>query len=57
LLRRNLVDEFLVMIHPVVVGKGLRLLREGVPYAKLQLVDSKVTSKGVVIATYRAREH
>jgi dihydrofolate reductase len=56
LMRRNLIDEFLVMIHPVVLGTGKRLFREGGPYAALRLVDSKVTTKGVVMATYRPGE-
>jgi hypothetical protein len=41
------------MIHPVVVGKGKRLFTEDVDLKKLQLVDSKVTSKGVAILTYQ----
>jgi dihydrofolate reductase len=53
LLRRNLVDEFMVIIHPVVLGKGLRLFREGGPYAALRLIDSTLTTKGVIMATYR----
>jgi dihydrofolate reductase len=56
LMTRNLVDELLVMIHPVVLGKGKRLFREGGPYAALRLIDSKVTTKGVVMATYRLGE-
>jgi hypothetical protein len=41
------------MIHPLVLGSGRRLFNDvGVP-ATLQLVDSKTTTKGVVIATYR----
>ena len=53
LLAENLLDEFTLMIHPVVVGKGKRLFTEDMELRRLQLVDSKVTGTGVVIATYR----
>ena len=50
---RNLIDEYLLLIHPLLLGTGARLFAEGVPTAPLQLIDSVVTTKGVVIATYR----
>jgi dihydrofolate reductase len=52
LMRDNLVDEFVLMIHPVVLGSGNRLFPNGTPPTSLRLVDSIVTTKGVVIATY-----
>jgi dihydrofolate reductase len=52
LMARNLIDEFVLSIHPLVLGTGRRLFTGG--GAKLQLVDSKQTTTGVVIATYRA---
>jgi dihydrofolate reductase len=51
--RRNLIDEYLLLIHPLVLGTGTRLFTEGVPTAPLQLMDSVITTKGVIIATYR----
>jgi len=51
--RRNLVDEYLLLIHPLVLGAGRRLFAEGGAYAELRLVSSKTTDNGVVIATYR----
>src|SRR5918994_1597120 len=54
LMRRNLVDEFLLMIHPLVFGTGRRLFPDGGPLAALRLVDSVTTTTGVVIATYEA---
>jgi dihydrofolate reductase len=53
LMRRDLVDEYLLMIHPLVVGSGRRLFRERGPFAALRLVDSVTTTTGVVIATYQ----
>ena len=56
LIRRNLVDEYRLLIHPLVLGSGRRLFPEGSPYSALKLVDSKTTKTGVVIATYRPAE-
>jgi dihydrofolate reductase len=53
LLQEDLLDELKLMIHPVIVGPGKRLFKEDGALKKLQLVDSKVTSKGVVILTYQ----
>ena len=53
LIRHRLVDEYLLMIHPLVLGSGRRLLPDGV-HSSLRLVDSVTTTTGVVIATYRA---
>jgi dihydrofolate reductase len=53
LMRRGLVDEFLLLIHPLVLGTGRRLFLDGTP-ARLELADSLTTTTGVVIATYRA---
>jgi len=53
LMRHDLVDEYLVLIHPLVLGTGGRLFGGGGPAANLRLVDSKITTTGVIIATYR----
>lgn len=49
----GLVDEYLLLIHPLTLGRGLRLFPENV-YAPLRLVESITTTTGVVIATYRS---
>jgi len=54
LMRRNLIDEYMLLVHPLVLGTGRRLFDDGGAFAKLQLVDSVPTTKGVIIATYRA---
>ena len=56
LMRNGLVDEYVLSIHPVVLGSGRRLFPEGAPVAALRLVDSVTTSTGVVIATYQPAE-
>jgi dihydrofolate reductase len=53
LMARNLIDEYLLMIHPVVLGRGRRMFRDGGPPSTLELTDSVITTKGVVMATYR----
>ena len=52
LLRHGLIDQFRVWIFPVVLGTGKRLFGEGAPPGALKLVDSQVSSTGVVMATY-----
>ena len=51
LMAAGLIDEYLLMIHPLVLGGGRRLFPEGV-HAALRLSDSATTTTGVVIATY-----
>jgi dihydrofolate reductase len=53
LLRRDLIDEFRVWTFPVVLGSGKRLFGEGVPPRTLKLIDSQVSSTGVVMGTYQ----
>ena len=52
LLQDDLLDELVLMVHPVVVGGGRRLFEEGGGSKELRLVDSKVFSTGVVSLTY-----
>jgi dihydrofolate reductase len=53
LIRDHLVDEFRLWTFPVVVGGGKRLFEDGTIPSGLELVDSKVSTTGVVIGTYR----
>ena len=52
LVRHNLIDEFVLLIHPLVLGSGHRLFPDGVSLA-LRLTVSVTTTTGVVIATYQ----
>ncbi len=56
LMRRNLVDAYVLLIHPLVLGSGRRLFPDGGAVAALRLVDTKTTTTGVVIATYAATQ-
>ena len=51
LMAADLIDEYLLMIAPLVLGTGRRLFAAGTQ-ASLRLVDSSTTSTGVLIATY-----
>ncbi len=51
LMAANLIDEYLLMIHPLVLGTGRRLFPGGVQVS-LRLTDCVTTATGVVIATY-----
>jgi dihydrofolate reductase len=52
----GLVDRYVIMIHPVLVGPGLRLFPASGPYRRLTLVDSTITTKGVMIGMYEPAE-
>jgi dihydrofolate reductase len=52
LIRHNLVDRYMLMIHPLMLGSGRRLFSDA-SFRALRLVDAKTTTTGVVIATYR----
>jgi dihydrofolate reductase len=52
LMAQGLVDEYLLMIHPLVLGKGQRLFPDGAPPLNLKLAESVTTTTGVVMATY-----
>jgi dihydrofolate reductase len=54
LLAANLIDRYVLLIHPLVLGQGRRLFDERGPGVDFDLVDSVTTSKGVIIATYQS---
>jgi dihydrofolate reductase len=56
LMQHNLIDRYVLMIHPLVLGSGQRLFREESPFATLQLISAKATHTGVVVATYKPKE-
>jgi dihydrofolate reductase len=54
LMQRGLVDELVLMIHPLVLGTGRRLFADGGAFAELRLTDTTTTTTGVVITKYQA---
>lgn len=56
LMRRNLIDEYRLLIHPLVLGSGRRLFPDSGPFATLRLISTTPTTTGVIIATYQPVE-
>ena len=52
LIANNLVDEYRLMIDPLVLGGGKRLFQDDGGFRKLRLVESQVTKTGSILATY-----
>jgi dihydrofolate reductase len=50
---RHLIDGYVLIIHPLILGSGRRLFPDGAP-AALRLTNSVTTTTGVVIAMYQA---
>ncbi|HXQ37517.1 MAG TPA: dihydrofolate reductase family protein, partial [Anaerolineales bacterium] len=57
LMQADLINEYVLLIHPLILGSGRRLFPDGSAFANLNLRDTKTTSKGVVIATYQPKNN
>ena len=56
LMRHDLIDEYRLMVFPVVVGSGKRLFRDGSYTKVLRLLDTKTFGSGVVVLSYLPAE-
>jgi dihydrofolate reductase len=54
LAKAGLVDEYILLTHPLLLGSGRRLFGDDGSHAAFRLIDTKTTTTGVVIATYEA---
>jgi dihydrofolate reductase len=52
-MQHDLIDEYRIWVHPVVLGSGKRLFRDGIEKKVLRLVDSTTFSSGVVVLSYQ----
>jgi len=52
LMQNDLIDEYSLLVHPIVLGKGKRLFPDGVNLS-LKLVETKAFSSGVVMLRYQ----
>ena len=55
LMRLNLVDEYELWIHPIILGSGKRLFADGIGPLNLKLVNTRKTGSGIVILNYRSQ--
>jgi len=53
LFRKGLVDEFRLLVHPIVLGSGKQLFQDGLPTTSLALEDQQTFESGVLALTYR----
>ena len=53
LLEHGLADEVLLIVYPVLLGKGKRFFAEGTPPRSFELVSTKATPSGVILSTYK----
>ncbi|MFT3910913.1 MAG: dihydrofolate reductase family protein [Ferruginibacter sp.] len=53
LLKHDMVDELRLKIHPLTLGKGKKIFSKGVIPAAFTLVESTVTTKGVILVNYK----
>jgi dihydrofolate reductase len=53
LMQGGLIDEFRLMVFPVVLGSGKRLFGDGIDTTTLQLVGTQTVGSGILILTYR----
>jgi len=54
LAQHGLVDDYRLMVYPVVLGEGKRLFSNAGTMASLELVDAKPAGDGIVMLTYQA---
>lgn len=52
LAQAGLIDEYKIMVHPVIAGAGKRFFKDGMGLTKLKILESKTLSSGVVALSY-----
>jgi dihydrofolate reductase len=52
-MQADLIDEYRLMVHPLVLGRGKRLFKDGMETTGLKLVEAKAFSSGVVLLRYQ----
>ena len=56
LMEHDLVDEYRLMVHPIVLGSGKKLFRDRTTTTPMHLVDAKIITSGLIILTYRPED-
>ncbi len=52
LLKNNLIDQIQLWIYPLTIGSGKKFFADGTQTEKFKLIESKISSTGVILATY-----
>jgi dihydrofolate reductase len=55
LAQHDLIDEYRIVLYPLVLGTGKRLFPESFPFTRFDRAASRTLSSGVIVSTYRAR--
>jgi dihydrofolate reductase len=53
LIAEGMADEVLLLVFPVLIGRGKRIFSDGVAPSGLKLIESKATPSGVIVSTYK----
>lgn len=56
LMQHDLIDEYRLMLHPIVLGSGKRLFRDAGDTKVLKLVETKTFSSGIIVLTYHTTD-
>ena len=56
LLKNDLIDEFIISVIPILVGKGIRLFKDGRPEQQLELLNTKTFDTGLTQLHYRRKK-
>jgi dihydrofolate reductase len=54
LMHHDLIDEYRLMVFPIVLGSGQRLFEDGIDTTAFELIDTTTFGSGVVVLTYRS---
>jgi dihydrofolate reductase len=54
LMKADLIDEYRLFIHPIILGSGMKLFKDGMDSITLKLVESKTFASGVIVVTYQS---
>lgn len=57
LMQADLIDEYQLMVHPIILGSGMRLFKGEVDTTALKLVETKNFDSGVIVLTYQGAKN
>jgi dihydrofolate reductase len=56
LMEAELIDEYRFLVHPIIMGRGKRFFKDGLPTTRLKLVKTKTLGLGVMLLCYQPAE-